>query len=593
MTYRLESSPASSSLFECSSSDVEGSICAGAFAENPKSPHERTKVKIQTVEYFTDLISEFLLLVLIEIARENKFMRIISLATIVLVALTSYSIRAWSQDQTSYRSDADAELTVRSISLLPVFDNLQGVYARPIEKDLTKLLKGSHHFNYLDSNYAGPITTPDELEEDPSAVDKIFADFPADAFIAVSISKGPAGISVKMDLFLKSDKRLIAQAAQTGIENFDTTALEHRAEKMVHELLHKLPYSGLILSREGTRVTVNLGRIDGVVPNEILSVIEIIKVKRHPKFDFLVGSEKEIIGQVRLLKVDDTLSFGRIVTEVDAGAIQVNSKIGPIKGIVYPNTNSLSNLQTPEDVLMAQPGANVNYGKNPTAWVPTKQPTFGMVGARFGVGRFAENAPNALSDSAAVFPTIFLDGELWLTSEWSAHAHIRQGIISTSNPVSGGSPSTLSHRLSMYDFLFGYNIRLADAVSAPKLEFLFGYSSYDMFVDQSTPAGITSKTYSGPEVGLSGWYPLAASSPYGIGANFYYMYDPHLSESPTSSGSSTNRATQFGIFLDKQLRVNLKARFELDFDIFASDFSAGSTSSQEQDVFSGGLYYMF
>ncbi len=520
-------------------------------------------------------------------------MRAISLTTIVLVALAGISVRAWAQDQSNYRSDVDSALTVRSIALLPVFDNLQGVYSRPVEKDLTKILQNSHHFNYIDANYAGPITTPDELEEDSSSVQKIFSNFSADAFVAVSISKGPAGISMKMDMFLKSDQSLIAQVADSNIQAFDTVSIEHRAEKMLRELLKKLPYSGLILSREGTRVTVNLGSLDGVKPNEVLSVIEIIKVKRHPKFGFLVGSDKEIIGQVRLLKVDQTLSFGRIADEVEAGAIQVNSKIAPIEAVVYTNTNSLSNLQTPEDLLMSEPGAKANYGKNPSAWVPTRVPTFGMVGARIGVGKFTENAPNSLNDSDSFYPSIYLDGELWLTSVWSAHAHIEQGIISTSNPVSGGSPSTLSHRLSMYDFLLGYNVRLADVTNAPKFEFLFGYSSYDMFVDQSTPAGITSKTYSGPEIGVSGWYPIAPSSPYGLGANFYYMISPNLSETPSSSGSSSNRATQFGVFLDKQLHVNLKARFELDFDIFASNFSGGSTSSQESDVFSGGLYYMF
>jgi hypothetical protein len=180
-----------------------------------------------------------------------------------------------------------------------------------------------------------------------------------------------------------------------------------------------------------------------------------------------------------------------------------------------------------------------------------------------------------------------------LTPSWTAHADIRQGIITTGNPVNGGQPGHLSHRLSVYDFLFGYNLRLTSSVNSPKLEALLGYTSYDMFVDQSTPAGITSKTYSGPKVGLSGWYPIAPDSPYSIGANLYFMFATKLSESPGSSGSATNRASQFGIFGDKQLSNNLKARVALDFELYASDFSGSDTSSQEHQTLSGGIYYMF
>ncbi len=523
-------------------------------------------------------------------------MKLLALTTIVLSAALALTLNAWAQTSIGYQSPVDAELTVRSISLLPVFDNLGGIYSRPIEKYLTQLLKRSHHFNYLSSNYAGPITTPDELEQNSGLVKKIFLNFSSDAFIAVSIAKGPLGVSVKMDLFLKSDKQLLVQVRRENIQLFSIAALKFQVKKMLRRLFQKLPYSGLILSRQGTRVTVNLGKLDGVKPGEILTVIQIVKITRHPKFHFMVSSVKSIIGQVRLLKVQSTLSFGRVINEIEPGAIEVDSKIAPFDYVKYPENNSLSNLQTPVGSLLMQPGAKSTYGKSPTAWVPTPEPTFGMVGVRLGVGKYTENVhltSTSLDDSANIYPSIFLDGVLWLTPTWSAHAHIRQGIISTSNPVSGGTPSTLSHRLSYYDLLFGYNIRLAQSIEAPKLELLFGYANYSMYVDQSTPAGITSKTYSGPELGLSGWYPINPQSPYGVGANFYYMFNPSLHESPTSTGSSSNSATQFGIFLDKQLRVNLKARIELDFDLFASNFSAGATSSQEQDVFSGGLYYMF
>jgi hypothetical protein len=419
---------------------------------------------------------------------------------------------------------------------------------------------------------------------------------PSDAFIVVSITKGPSGISLKMDLFLKSDQKLLAQESVNGLQRFDVESLKHQADEMLDKLMRHLPYSGVVLSRQGTRVTVNLGRQDGIEPDQMVSVVQIIKANRHPKFNFLISSEKEILGKIKLLKVDDTLSFGRIVTEKEAGSIQINSKIAGLESVTYSNTDSLTDYKNGEDTLPERPDGQMTYGKNPTAWVPQKKPTFGMVGARFGVGKFTENvdsSPYSWDDSTPLYPSIYIDGELWLTSVWSAHAEIRQGIITTGNPVSGGSPSHLNHRLSVYEFLFGYNLRLTNAVNSPKLEGLFGYMDYDMYIDQSNPAGITSKTYSGPKVGLSGWYPIAPDSPYSIGANLYFLFGTHLSETPSSSGSASNSVTQFGLFGDKQLSINLRARLALDFEIFASSFSGGNSSSQQLQTLSGGMYYLF
>jgi hypothetical protein len=274
----------------------------------------------------------------------------------------------------------------------------------------------------------------------------------------------------------------------------------------------------------------------------------------------------------------------------------VNSKIAALENVTYTNTDTLSDIHSGEDTLPERPEGQMTYGKNPTAWVPQKKPTFGMVGARFGIAKFTENVNSnstSLDDYTPLYPSIFLEGELWLTPAWTAHADVRQGIITTGNPVSGGQPGHLSHRLSMYDFLFGYNLRLTTSLNAPKIEALFGYASYDMYVDQSTPPGVTSKTYSGPKIGLSGWYTISADSPYSIGANLYFMFATKLVESPDSSGDATNRASQFGIFGDKQITSNLKARVALDFELYSSDFSGGNTSSQSHQTLSGGLYYMF
>lgn len=493
--------------------------------------------------------------------------------------------------QAAYKSEIDELLTVRSVAILPVMDNLQGIYSRPIETHLVENLENNHRFEYVQANFSGPILTPEELEENIDRAQEVSRGLNADAYISTRITRGPRGINARMGLFLTRDSKLLAAEDLQDYKRQDVKSLKKEMDVLMSKLLGSLPYSGVIMSRNGTRVTVNIGRSDGITKDQVITVIQIIKAKRHPKFNFLVSTEKEIIGKVKLLKIEETLSFGRIVTERDSGAITVNAKVGRLESVVYGNNQSLSDVNSTDEALRGKEG-KMNFGDNPKSWVPMRNPTFGMVGARLGLGTYSHKQNNLTAD-APFYPFIVIDGEIWLTPTWTMHAEIRQGIITTDNPQSGGSPSDLSHRVSSYEFLMGYNLRLGAAHNSPKVELLGGFSTYDLYVDTSTPAGLTSKTYNGAKFGVAGQYGIAPGSPYSIGANLHFFFDADMTEDPKTNGSSDNDITQFGLFLDKQIRLNLKIRYKLDFEMYNSDFAGSASSSQKHTTASGGIYYLF
>ncbi len=495
----------------------------------------------------------------------------------------------------TYHSEVDDLVTLRSISVLPIFDNLRGIYARPIEDSLVERLKKNHVMEYSESKSAGPISTPDELEENVAALRQVLAGSTSDAVIAGSVIKGPSGVSMKFSMFLRKDEKLFAQEQESEIQSFDLASLIKKSEVMIDRLLKKIPYQGVILSRQNNRVTINLGTADGITTDQILSVIQVIKLNRHPRFNFLVNAEKEILGKVKILKVDDTLSFGVVITEREVGAIQANAKIENQAMVTYAEVTALS-TEEGLDGLAQRPDGQIAFGKNPGEWVPMKQPTFGAVGARLGLGQYTENVKSttSLESSSPFYPSFIIDAEIWMTPKWTMHATAKQGIITTDNP-SGGSPSDLAHSLSSYELLFGYTLRLGSAFNAPKAEFLFGFSTYRLYVDDTDDEAITTKQYGGLKLGLGGSYPMPNRSPYSLGANLYLIYNPKLSEDPNSSGNSNNQVNQFGFFVDRQMAMNLKARFNLDFELYSSDFSGGTvtSSSQKHTVLSGGVYYLF
>jgi hypothetical protein len=489
-----------------------------------------------------------------------------------------------SQSRAVYKSEADDLVTIRNLTLLPVFDNLQGIYSRPIEAHLLEKLKKNHNLEYSDSQTVGPIVTPEELESSEDLLKQTADGINSDAFIAYSVIKGPKGVDLRASLYLKADYKLFATVSVNDVQKLDIDSLKTICANTLADLLKKIPYAGIVLSRQGTRVTVNLGRRDNVVPDQILPVIQIIKLNRHPKFNFLISTEKEIVGKIKVLKVDETLSFGRIITEVEAGTIQAKNKIGYQEQINYTNTNSLSDVPNQIENLNTRPEGKLTFGDGPQEWIPKKTPTFGAVGARFGIGQFRENVEKTPSESSNVpyYPAVAIDAELWLTPEWSIHSNIRQGIVSDSG---------LSRSLSAYGLLFGYNMRLAAAFNAPKVEALFGFCNYRMTSDTDD---FSTKTYSGLMLGVAGSYPLP-SSDYSLGAQMNFMMSPKLKETPSSSGSPDNSVNSFGFFVEKPLSINIKARAQIDFELYSSDFSGGSTesSSQKHTTLSAGAAYLF
>lgn len=514
--------------------------------------------------------------------------------------LVFISQSAWALPS-QYKSAADDLISVQNISVLPVADNLDGIYSRPIEESLIKTIDQDHHWQLTPLNAVGPIYSPEELESDPLQVKKISGATNTDALIATKITKGPAGISINMSMFLQKDGKLLFQEKQTQISAFEVKTIQSISTDMLKRLLQKMPYSAIIMSRQGPRVTLNLGTSDGVKINQEVNVAQVIELERHPMFHFLVGTKKQTLGKVKLLKVDKTLSFGAITTEIEKDAIQPGAKVIGFKPVQYSEAESgllgkqnIKGLHTRADHKMS-------FGEKAIAWLPKRTPTFGRVGLHIGAGTFNGKLSQAtpLEANTSIYPTLVFDGELWVTPKWSVHAKIKQGILSADNPVNTG-PGDLSMSLSAYDFSLGYNFRLSQEVWGPQVVLQVGSTNYKLYVDD-VPNGLTTLSYSGIKVGLSGSAPVTPDKKWSVGADFYWVINPKLTETPGTSGnSSSNSISLFGVSLGKKLGVNLQAIGRFNLEMYSSNFSGTGTrttpatsASHKHASVTAGLNYFF
>lgn len=508
----------------------------------------------------------------------------------------------------AYTSAIDQRLTIRKITVLPATDNTDGIYARPIENLVIEMVKSSHRWEFTESKINTLSSTPLELEDSPKQTQAALAPSDADAAILPVVTRGPSGLTIRLSLFLKVDGRMIAQEITKDHPRFELADVKGVTAEMYRKLVRTIPYDGLILSRQGTRVTMNLGKADGIKVDQSVSVIQIISENRHPKFGLLISTEKEILGQVRVLKVDDTLSFGVITSEKERGAIQKLAKIAGVRPVEYGEAQTLSPGSNSD--VQNRGDANIAFGEKAKEWLPIKPPAFGQVGIKASLGTYSASTNltgvGSLDAKSDFFPMLGINAELWLNPQWSVMADVTQGILTAANPRGGSSPSNLNHAMSKYSMSLGYNFLIRDEFFGPKFQLRAGLNYYRMFVDDSTPESFTTVNYNGYLLGLGLYFPLSDFNEmdltkWAVGGEFIMTLFSKLSESPvTSASSSSNTINEFSLFVERQIAVNLKARLVLDFALYSSNLSGAGTRtesatslSQRNTALGAGLVYQF
>ncbi len=521
----------------------------------------------------------------------------------MLVFLTLLTIPTFAQ-KTLFTSSVDKDLTIKSITVAPIVDNISGIYAKPLSEHLKALVAQDKQWKQIDFP-ADVKATPEELEDKPESVKNILKKTKADALISTRISKGPKGLTLRMNLFSGKEGLLLAQQILSDYTGFETAELKNQVAINYESLKRKLPYDGTVLSRRGLLVTIDLGSNQGLKEDQDLTAIQILKVGRHPKFHFLINTEKEILGKIKVKKVEENLSFGTVVTERDEGSLVPGQKFIVENFVRYPDvpiTNEgkvLSDLSQRKDTPVA-------FGEKAREWLPETTPTYGKVEVLFGLSNYqiSNNLSSAggVSATSSLTPAIEVGGEMWFNPNWFAEATLRQFIFSVSNPYPNSSPGKLNVSTSQYTLLGGYNFLVADQFFGPKMQLLGGYSKMTSFIDQSTPVAFTTVSYSGLVFGLGGSVPLETESklPVTLGARLNFFWNPNLDESPVTSGGSSSKITSFNAYFEFRHTQRMLFKGSIAYDLFSSTLTGSGSRSESATSIShamttlaGGIEYLF
>lgn len=495
-------------------------------------------------------------------------------------------------------SDTDSSMTIKSVSILPGIDNLDSIYSKKFENELYDLVQKDYQWDYRSSQYVGKLLTTEQLTQRPQTVKQLADSSNADGLLLTELGRTAKGFSLTLSLFNSFDGELIAQATNNGISQTSMETAVEQLRQVYKDLKANLPYDALILSRDGQRVTINLGEKSSLSPGQTLSVSRIVNIKRHPKFKTIIDHKSTLIGTVKILKIDKAIAFADITTEIKEGVIQKDSKIHGVQRERYANKDWIKKDYLPTKMALSENNKTI-MGDSSREWRPETPPTFGRVSAALGLGQYKYNLGladgSSLNTENSLFPSVNLAAELWINPEWFVTVAVNQGTGDSGNPRGG----ELTAASGQYSMDFGYNLLLLDDFWNSKLYVSFGYLSYEMTVDQSTD-GLTSTEYSSMRFMFGGKTPIDKGNRWVAGANIYWYFNPSLNEKPFNSGAEESRIVHFTLLLDYRWSERLWINGELDFRTFTSDFSgagsrptAGTQATQRFTTLNMGMSYMF
>lgn len=504
------------------------------------------------------------------------------------------------EDSTEYLSQYDKSLTFKKMTFLPTQDNVNGVYAKSVDETLEALIQKNYKWDFISPPVTNQVINPEDLIKNNSLVKSFTKDLKADGFFVCDVRKDPKQISIHLYLFSASSGLLVAEDnLQRPSDN--TEIVQTSVISLMARIIEKIPYDALVLSRTDNRVTINAGSLDGVTSGQTLTAIKVIGAKKHPVRNFIIKSRKAILGQIRIVKVDERLSFGDILTETEAGVIGEDAKITGISSVRYEST-PWTKTYTPPEQLLSENNKSV-FGKNAQEWIAKNPPTFGKVGADFSIGNFDNNLALAdgtnLNSGVSAYPRIKVAGEIWITPSIYTDAYFAQGIGQSDNP--GGGTSEVSASLTQYRLSFGYNFILRNEFFGPKLTFDLGFSNYRMFIDTTSNSGFTTLQYRSLPIGIGGYVPINNSRTWAIGGKAYFHFFPRLNETPFSSGGNPESTiNEFKFYAENKISQRLRWRIGLEFLLLSTTYSGqgGRTTpannlSHRYTLLNTGIDYLF
>lgn len=472
---------------------------------------------------------------------------------------------AHGQTQPSYVSAVDKDLSIRQVAVFPMTDNLSGIYAGPLTESLRSRISMDPRWSLVET---GNFSIG--LEESSARIQEAMKTLKANAVLTGRVQKGPAGLSLRLTLYVGSSGLPLLVEEVVEPRQFSIDRMTALLKESLQRLRDRLPFHGIVSSRRGQQVTINLGQNSGLRDGDIVDIIQILRVNRHPKLSFMISTDKEILGKARIFKADEELSFANLVYEKESGVVVPQLKVLAPRPIIYAEPVTAGGASARADAPLA-------FGEKPIEWLPEPTPQYGRAQILGGIGQYAQSSSfrtgGSVSGSNALTPNLALMAEGWLNRDWWVGFSLRQSAFTVNNGIANSTPSKINMSLSKYDVSAGYNFLLGNDFFGPKLQLSLGMAQFKSRADESNPLLFSNIDFGGTFLGFNFNTNLGEESLWDVGARMKYYLSPSASDSADSGSVKSVSANDFAFLLARRVRQNFRYVGELNFEYYSTDFN--------------------
>ncbi|NTV15353.1 MAG: hypothetical protein HGA96_15720 [Desulfobulbaceae bacterium] len=150
-----------------------------------------------------------------------------------------------------------------------------------------------------------------------------------------------SGSVMKLQEILEVNARIIdvETASIIAAENVKATAstsLQSLIVQMSEKIIKNFPLEGYVVSRDGSAVTIDLGKLAGVKTDMEFMAFKEGKIIKHPKTGEVLDVEKIQTGTIKITKISDRIATGQVANEESGNAIAVGQMVKSTSGPLTP-----------------------------------------------------------------------------------------------------------------------------------------------------------------------------------------------------------------------------------------------------------------
>jgi hypothetical protein len=465
-------------------------------------------------------------------------------------------------------TELDKLYRLRNVIGVVVDTDREAVYGETVENELVRYLRSQTRFAYMDEAY---VQLKDIIKAEEanaflrgSGSDRVRQIIPqvrqlsksgVDAVFFGSLDQIEGKYYIDF-LAVNAANGETLTSSHTEVESTATIAdFTASAKAGITELVGKLPFDGSILSREGYRVVIDLGRAD-MRPGAEVPVFTIERQDNRPN---LVET-----GRIQLTQVDENLSFGKILVDNKPAEVMAGNKI----------------LFSSRSVYKTVMGTAEEHKSIPRQ--------YGYVDARAGLSSQSLSQSSGggapAVTSGQTFPTLELSTEIWLNSKYYLNIFYSGGVTAS---------------VSDFRALAGYRWAIFNSLSLPYVNLKLGYASSQYTLNTgSTALQYSGSSFSGIDLGIGIWFPFTDrfSMGFDVATFLFTGFSASLNSSSHANGASASDLSfQASYLLSPSVNLNARLKYFGAGVSFNGPNASYVNSSLNEGVtsFTGGVSYYF